>query len=96
MQQIGWTVGLFCLFFFSFLVRAGIYSKFCYYTGEVTTGEVNLSPTHILMKSVTNGNTSCRNSESLENLIKMEDKGCRYPVPLSDTQQDKKFPVCLL
>lgn len=77
-------------------MRAGIYCKFCYYTGEVTTGEVNLSPAHALVRSVTNGNASCRNSESSENLIKMENKGWWYPVPLSDTQQDKKFLVCLL
>lgn len=59
-------------------------------------GEVNLSPTNVLIRSVTIGNASCRNSESLENLIKMENKAWRYPVPLSDTQQYKKFPVCLL
>lgn len=77
-------------------MRVGIYSKFCYYTGEVTTGEVNLSLTDVVMKSVTNGSASCRNSESLENLIKMGDRGWRYPVLLSDTQQDKKLPVRLL
>lgn len=85
MQLTGWTIGLFCLFVFLLGDGRDLYQILLLYRRS-TTGRVYLSSTHVLIKSVTNGNASCRNSESLENLIKMENKFWRYPVLLPDTQ----------